>query len=678
MRKVVWVSVSFLVACLFALCFQVMCVWDEALPVGSRSAFQVTLVQSQSKQQAIEVLDDIAEDLDVRVFKPVPNATDSFSSRTLYVFGADNQTENLVPGRSYPTFSPAYLRTSLASSDQIGTADLRGNYVTDATGTVLTALLRKLEAGGITAVPLDVSLVSVILMSLGQSNMAGTLAIVFVATVLALAFSVAQSRKAFALRVIHGYRRSSNTAAELYSFTRCFTSVVGIGLVLAGAGLGVYNGWNQWYRLVPILVVALAMSYLALSVAVVFALRLLGYGPVVQIIKGERAVMRLAAFAALVQIAVIALGVSSVAGAATRIQAIEAATRASTQWQEGPALYALRLSITGTHDDDMKTATGLEQIVPVMESEGKLLLSVHEEHPEPGVDPFEQGGARSLTVNNEYLRRQTVLGIDGQPVRDLPGSPDTFSLLVPDSFQGDRQALLDTYQQSFAASCRLFQEGTLPPCHPKGQIIEIRDGQSLVTFGQTAYEPIDMQDQAKITNPVLAVVNSGSGLIAPIDYLSYASNGHLLFEDATELDKYLETAGIAGAFQGIDNAADAVAASIQMGRNFLKMDLVSLAFGLVIMIASAAILAIVYCQRQQKILFVRLIHGYRFLARHWKYLLGAFVLSLAGSLIPLAQGTQTQPALGAIAAGFTLGQMLITLAAITIFEKQVRAETIKQ
>jgi putative ABC transport system permease protein len=392
--------------------------------------------------------------------------------------------------------------------------------------------------------------------------------------------------------------------------------------------------------------------------------------------------------AAAAQVAVLAIVLATTSASMSRVEAVSDSLAVSTYWSEGDALYALRLSTTGTHKDNVRDAPGLAAVITDLErADQVLLVGFKGDVGDDAGKPTDPEGSDAMIVNNQYLERQVVHDAEGRRIADLPKRKDGFTLLVPRSYDGDPQALLEKYVAYFKDfACTLARVDHSFSCHPQGKIVFTEPGQDLFTYSGTAFLPAEMQTQMFVHDPVVAVVPAVSELISPMEYLSYSSRDDVLFSDPAALGDALDAQriggsfqGIGGSFQGIDNAADAVTTSVALAKRELTMDAFGLALGWAVLVLSSVMMIAVYCDRRKRPMFVELIHGYSFVRRHWRYLAGAAVLSALGiGLGGLAGGSLVRGRDVVVAAAFLTAQIVVSLVAIRIYETRFRADFIKR
>ncbi|KGM14128.1 hypothetical protein [Cellulomonas bogoriensis] len=661
--------------------FQVFVTADEVQPVGTQGSFTVVELESATKDDAIGVIDETAKSLGVNIFKVQPDSYGLPQERTLFAFVGDREGFEANGGYDYPSFSSRAMVTHVAPAGDITFQDLRGRYVTSAPAAQVEQVVTRLEQGGVLATSTSLGPGVVVLHGAAEGNLFGPSVVLMLALGLAVAYSVSRRRKVYALRALHGYRRVASVRAEVWSCTVLFGVGLAVLTVVGVPFLWAHNGFNQLSGFLPVLAVTVLGLYLFTVVVVLVAVRAASRGSIPTILKGERASVREGVLAATAQVTVLAIVMATTSAAMTRIESVAATMDEYSRWSEGDPLYALRLSVSGTREDDVRDAPGLSAVIAELEQAGQVLMA-HPGDAFSGDPDAEVGpeGARSMIVNHAYVEREPIEDPDGRPVRDLPTGEDHFSLLVPMSYDGDVEPLLQQYVSFFSGfACTDDTEGGRASCDPVGSVVRTKAGQDLFTYNGTAPLPAQMQPPMFVHDPVLVVVSADSGLISPLLYLSYTSGNDVLFTDPDVLDSRLQEHGIRGSFQGIDDASDAVSDSVAFSRRQLRMDAFSLALGWAVLALAAVVMVAVYCDRRRRPMFVQLIHGYTFAGRHWPYLAGAAALSLLGvGIAGAAGGSLAHGRDVAAAAAFVTIQVVISLVAISIYEARFRADVIKR
>lgn len=664
--------------------FYVVLTVDEGQPAGTENAFKILTVETSEKAAGVAALASAADGLGINIFKVQPDPSDSMQARILYAFVGDPDRFAAHGGYDYPTFSNQQVRTTVLPAAQITTEDLRGRYVTSADAGQLTDLLNTLDGAGLRAEADGVSRLLLIGFSAGQGNLAGAVLVMLIALALAVFYSVSRNRKIYALRALHGHRPVDNVRFEVGAATMTFGTGLLALLALIIPVLGFYNQFRQALRFLRVLAVMVVLLYLVLIVLVLIAMWSLPRMHIPAIIKGEQAARRNGILAAVVHVIVLTIVIVTSAGSMDRITAVRASLEVSDRWLQDSPLYALRVAPSETsYEDQVRAADGFGTTLSGLESTGEVLLVSYDSERLPDSTP-DAGGvddAASLIVNNEYLRRQEVRDPQGQRITDVTETPGAFTLLIPDTYRGDRDQLLARYTNYFADfACLVGRDEDDPfTCQPHGAVIATAAGQELFAYNGTEFLPAQMQhDPVTLTDPIIVVAPIASGLISPVLHMSYASQDDLFFGDPAALEAALREHGISSVFQGIDNATDAVATSRALSQRQLQRDIVSLALGWAALILATIIMAAVYCDRRKRPMFVQLIHGYSFTERHWGYFTAIVLLSLIAVGLADLAGSLGHSRDMVAAAAFVLVQATIAAVAIRAYESRFRADLIKR
>lgn len=676
----VWMSLVFA----SVVAFQLFVAVDEAQPAGTRTAFSVETVDAPTKEAALDAISATARELGRTIYKVQPDPRDSIRGRVLFAFVGDADAFESHGGDDYPTFSTQAVTTRVAPADAITTEDLRGRYVTDAGADEMPRLLAMLGDAGVLARDDTVPAVAFIFYAAGQGNLAGSFAVMAVALGLAVAYSVARNRKVYALKALHGYRRIDDLRAEIVAATTSYGLGLAGLLVVGMPLLGITTGFRQAPRFLSVFAVTILVLYVALVALVALAVWSLPRASIPVVLKGEQVSLRNGVLAAGAQVLVLAIVAATTSAAMNRIEAVDETLDAFGHWSDGDPLYALRWSMSGTHEDQERAGPGLAAAVTDLAAAGQVMLAEYLGHgkaDDTTGGPTGAGDIEPFIVDDGYLDREVVNDADGRRIADLPEEKGAFTLLVPQTFRGDRDALLRAYVDYLTFTCGVGRGDDDPfTCDPHGTIVVTEPGQDLFAYTGTSFLPAELrQHPLFLHDPAVAVVPAASELISPLMYVSYATQDNLLFSDPAALDAALREQGVRGHFQGIDNAADSVATSVAQSQRELRMDAFGLALGWAVLVLSSVVMVTVYCDRRRRPLFVQLIHGYRFVSRHWRYLTGVVALSTVGIAIAgLAGGSLARGRDVAVAAAFVAAQLVVALAAIRTYEARFRADFVKR
>jgi putative ABC transport system permease protein len=656
---------------------------DQALPDGMVSSFEIDRIEAVDKTSAVEAISKVAKNNGASIEKIAPSQHDSLSGRDLFVFGL-GEKDFSMQGKDYPSFSRQMLVRSYPAS-AITTQDLRGSYAANIDSARMQKMMKELQDNGIFGRVEVYPFLNVLSFALGQQSLFAACAIDVLTLLVAFSYAMSSRRKTHALKTLHGYTSGHIVRDEIADCSLSFVIGIAVLAVCGLAFLGVYNHFHQLLRFLPLVCFMIVLLYLfclflvlVLGGAATLRLR------IPQVVNGEQMSLRDGLLSFVVQTVVLVLIFATGSGTMWRIDSIDRTIDSLSQWNRIPRAYALRLGINVTTQEQYKSAKSVLSVVRNMDREGKVLMSVYDADPathgdvaKNDVSPFAPGGVRSLSVNPRYLQLQPVYASDGKRVTVGKTGSDDFTLLIPQSYQGDENALLGQYVRYFKSWCT-EDGGSLPSCSPHGSVVRTRTGQRISTFNGTL--PLTAEDQQvlDLRDPVVAVVSVQSNLLIPDLYLDYISTDDLLFFDAQELDRLLKQYGIRQNFQGIDNAADSVNVALQSSRREQTGDVFGLALGVMSLIVSVLACAAVYCERRRRISFVELIHGYSFIRRHGSFLLVALTCAVISMGVTFFAAGMSHVRDVVFAVFLFAGFALLLLSALRVYEAKFRADDIKR
>lgn len=381
-------------------------------------------------------------------------------------------------------------------------------------------------------------------------------------------------------------------------------------MVVGAPVLWVVTRFHQVWRVAGVLSIGLGIlaAFTAVLVSVLGGMTTLRHR-IPEVLKGERAPLSDGVLSAATQVIVLAVVLGNVSGAMWRIEAVNRTIDQMSRWTQMPPAYVLRFATTEDPEADRRNAPELASVIQKMDRQDEVLVVAYNgpytSSPTGEIPQEDPEGMNSIIVNPKYLSVQLVLDSSDHRIRDAAAGRNDFTLLVPASYHGDPGKLLATYTAYFKGfTCLLGTPKTAPRCDPHGRVIRTATGQHLFIYKGTQAGPAEDQDRTSLTDPVMAVVSTSSGLIGPSEYLSYTSTDSVLFYDADGLDQRLTRAGIRGSFQGIDNAADAVTETLAASRLEQRMDVFGIALGMVVLILATMVSAAVYCDRRRRTSFV--------------------------------------------------------------------------
>ena len=665
--------------------FEMLITIDQELPAGTGTSFTVERVDTATKADAVRAIAQASKTLGINVFKIQPSFRDSMNSRVLVAFVGDQKSFQRNGGYDYPSFSTRDQSTKVVSFEDVTTQDLRGSYATNADRSHMEQLAKALSRSRIVVDESRGLWMNATVYALGKGGLWAGVAIIAITLVVSTAYSLSRNRKIHAVKAMHGYTSGRILAGELVPLLA--TLAVGL-MTIALVGLPflwLVNGFHQIWRLLRVLLIAVAV----LTAYLVFlTLALGGAGTfrdrIPAVLNGEGNELRDGIIAGFAQFMVVAVLFGTISGSLNRISAVQSTSRSLAQWSRISDQYVLRLSLNTTQEDALREAPPLMKVIEDLDGRGKAMLVGYKGDSVFSADgndnPYEPEGSDSMIVSPNYLDKQPIAGLDGKPVRVVGKDIGAFTLLVPSSYKGDPGALLKEYAEYFKRMCQgdVTRKQKSYSCNPHGVLVRTRSGQDISLFSGTQFMPAEDQQRLSLKNPVVAVTSPLSGLISPMEYLSYTSSDSVLFSDPELLQSKLDHYGISGYFQGIDNAKDSVAYTLSLSRNEQRGDIIAISFGLAAAMMAILVCSAAYCARRRRLSFVQFIHGYGFFRRHGGFLImqntGVLLTLMAVGMI----GSMNKVA--DLVAGTLLfaGSSLIMAITVSAYESRFRADDIKR
>lgn len=132
-------------------------------------------------------------------------------------------------------------------------------------------------------------------------------------------------------------------------------------------------------------------------------------------------------------------------------------------------------------------------------------------------------------------------------------------------------------------------------------------------------------------NPVIVIMPKELNPFA--FYSTAASNGSLLFIDYNFIQNKIEKYKLDDEIQGLTNIYSKVLDDIQQLKLNLGISLITAIFGSVVLFSVYIFNVCLYCDSEKKKIFVKTIHGYSFVKKHYQFMMISIVSSLISLLI---------------------------------------------
>lgn len=692
-------KVSWIIALIFGVffAFQAFIVMDQNQPYGTQSSFTVEQI-SGKKSAALTTFKNLAQEEKINIYKIQPDPESASDKSIAFVFIGNQAAFARAGGYSYPTFSSLSGRYTIKPASAITYQDLRGQYAVNVSGSKFSQLVHKLSEQGMSISTAGSSYKSnaaaYFIFGIGQSNSAAFFLALILALILSIAFSCSRQRKSYALRELHGYSHGQIVRGEIADFLAFSGKSMIIVLALLTLVLGIYNHFHQYFRFLSLLCISwLALLILGITAVSFISSIFIRSIAIVPVIKNQNNTTASFVIGFATQIIVVALIFGALSGTVLRISAVNQASNELTVWQKTGPLYSTSIYVNLPQEKMFDDGAPFRQVAGSLESKDQTVF-IHSNAQDSeaiayGERSYFPGEKNSLYINNGYLQKNPILDVHGHKITYPTGELNKVLLIVPETYHGSIEKLKKSYASDLKGWCETSESGSDSPsnkaaCKPELSIIRAKAGQSYFLYNNAQLDmPAEGQSgttsrTASLKDPVAAVANVRSHLIAPAVFISYASSGNVLFTNPAALTAALDKAGILGDFSGINNAADIVAYSIQLSQREQVMDILGMILGFGVFVMSIGVLISAYCELRKKQNFIKLTHGYSFIRRHVGIILVGFVVTVAALEIASRIGHMRDGASIVLALIILILQVSMTVGMLKTFESQTRASMIKE
>lgn len=184
--------------------------------------------------------------------------------------------------------------------------------------------------------------------------------------------------------------------------------------------------------------------------------------------------------------------------------------------------------------------------------------------------------------------------------------------------------------------------------------------------------------EATQVDPVIIVIPAASGLLSADFYLSIATAGQLLFENAEAASSAIASTSIAGAVVSIDTASDYALSELQRLRAELRALIVAIAVMVIVVVLAIVVAVQSYCESYRHVLFARYGHGWGFIRSHRVALAAAvgwpaIVIAVAMIVDPSNAGAGKVWALGIV-----IASLIVSMSLIRVNEHNYRGDVVRQ
>ena len=644
---------------------------DEQIPFGSRSLLSISGIDDRlTKAEAAEIVVGTAQKFQINLAKVTVDPEAADPARLLVVFVGNRTTlQENWPGSTYPSFSRS-IDTRIVFSPDLGSLDIRGAYVSDATETRADAAARALTAAGVWTQVENISTAQVLTALVG-SPLIKALFGMLAALVVVIAYSIAHRQKVYALKRLHGQSQAKIALSELGSLASIF---VGSAVVLAIPGLlflWLYNDLRQAGPFLWLCAQVLGVHAAVLAVILLFAFVTSRTDDIVNVVKGRRPLANLAIFSVIAQSVSLVL-IFLLAAATVQLLTDTRSNRDfAARWQ--PARDFVTVNFTARTEDEFQSAMPrFGELVRESDEVGTMILAYQPPPAPPGfsaqIGPLD---GNSLLVNPRFLEEQKIFSKDGERILTLDQPTAQILLLVPEQLEPQVATIENTYIE-WAKFERTIQ-GADPDVKISLTTVFTRSGQKIFNYGGTFARP-----QIAQADPVVAVVSADSGVMSDSFLISAATTGNILFTDPAELADRVAEIHLGQDIASVDRASEQALTYLAERDGQLRASTLVAAFTLLVLLFSNAILASVYCDRFRQVSFQKFVHGFPFIRRH-----ALFVsLSLAWSALLIGVSASVNAisfdVVLPVSAVVVLANLGCAVMFALMFERRFRGDSVKR
>jgi hypothetical protein len=623
----IWLALAFFVAYLF------QSESDRAIPVGAAGTVDIEVIPPElHKERLIELISAWSKDSRTNVYKVTADPGNLDGGRVLYEFLGHPVSAVGGNSREYPTFSP-WFETRIEPSSKIGDADMRGSYAVYGDDGRLDLLMRALREDGIVVVPgtwnpgdLVGQLVA------ARPTLVGVVAIAALVLSLGTAtFATRRQAVSLARKLLGcGYGRVLSL-----DYGVAILVYLGMCAVVCLAGLPfiwISNDFHQiWSLLRSVLLIDALGLLLVLAAWTVVRMRFQRMSTA-DVIKGRRPWLTLQVLSWATTTSSFALVFVILGTTTATLSSLDTASRSDASWKALGQAVTLRFASTTTAEDFDRLSDRFGSLYRIFDAKNQVVLA------KPPTAPVLRGGqhgpfdGNSLIINPEYLARNVILDAAGRRVDAMHLEPGEMGLLIPRTLWEKRSRIEAEYREwaNFQRSER--GESLDVVIH----VVAVEADQEMFNIGAN-----DFAFGSSQKDPVMAVMAGNSNIVPPDFYVSAASNGALVFDDANSLREALTRSGIATHVVSIDSAAG-LALSDRSKRVGLLLGLVLGGFVVLLaMILSTATVTWVYLGRRRAVVVARMTHGHSFSGRHSALQVAGLTAGTVAALVATAAGALT-------------------------------------
>ncbi|MEU2338511.1 hypothetical protein ABZ608_33905 [Streptomyces sp. NPDC013172] len=601
---------------------------DEDWVLGHTAVVWVTdSDDSASGARVAREVAGFARETHTTVAREVLDLKDPSGRRHLYLAPGGPHSDWLEQG--YPAFSRDY-HTDVHPVSELGLRDPRGFYYVFGSDRAASELARTFGGLGLGATvnhPFATDQLSVTYVG---GALYRSFFVVALAVVTMTGAGVMLNSKAYGVLRLQGMsfgqilRRDLRQLGTFWAVA--FAAVAATTLLM----LGLYNGLAWLGTFAEVALGITAVLGLAAVAAHAAMLALMSQTDVLSALKGQLPARTAAVCAYLVRVPALLLALSIASAVVLAGQDVVTRQESSRAYAEIGSTTSIAFngsvsSESGLHALDTHVAPWLR----AADKDGQIIFVGHRNIRGPGLNALMKRDV--LIVDESFLAAQPVLDRSGHRHPPKAAGPDRIRLLLPEDLA------------PYATPLRAQVPGLVNPVDPDAvRADQVRtewskDGQRVFTYnpnGQRRDGEHPGADDSWVADPVIIVFPNGSPLVSDKLYVSYASQGGVVFPDPDDVtagvkERHLETY-VMSMTPVAQNAADKLRDLV----GDFRVQLFNLVVAVAVLLITGVGVCIVHSRKNAQEIFVRHISGWTFSATHRAVLLleGPLALLLVGWL----------------------------------------------
>lgn len=601
---------------------------DASLPYGMAPAFAIAAVPDGSaRSDQVQAILDAAKISHINLYLLSPSLSDEGRLSYLWTFlGEPDRQQQAYPQEKYPSFSPNFTY-ELRSPSDLQYENLAGIYFTDQDtdpGDV-TKAAQSLDQDNFD-VEMITNTAQPSFLALVRIDPLLTFGLVVGLAVLLLAgavFTFVTGRTETVL-IVNGHRPAQAKSLSYGALLGMYTgaAVVGTGLLIGG--LAWYNGLSQasqvlanwwWLALLGFVTAAIGMLFGH------FAMRRYSLS---QCLQGARPYRLLIALTIVCQIAALCAAYQCVGASTALVSEVQADQQVDQWWRDNAGVVRATLLSTIVAEDWPTIDDLAEEVVSSQTQSGTFILSqpmtmntdtsgnAQVAYEQPADSPYARfPDGTWLNINARYLDINPLTSQEGTIVPAVaPGRDEAYAIFSANM----AKPLMDAYIAALHDWGVAGRSSAFPDVDPETAFIvhpiSLAEGENVFTY-----------------DPVLPMIRSGvvaifsPDLMTSQDVSSALSQGAALFLDGDSFRDEAESTGLWRYLSGIVSVSDQGLLQARERQSQLVFGLAALILIVLVLAAASAILAYCHCQADAQRVFVRTVHGNRFVDIHQAFLI---------------------------------------------------------